>query len=149
MRDLRVMVLMLFAAWPVAGGAADESAGVANASIQAFIQICIVQAPSFLGSAEAAKAFGITELFESDGEKTGMTADTALTVQIRENRSCTVTTDVQKDRKLTQQLLEAVARQVGSKPARRVPAEVVLGGERFVLTHDRNGGEAFVLVKAK
>jgi hypothetical protein len=116
---LRTLTAVLFVACAGVGAVAEDAAETSNASIRAFIEICVKPAPSFAASAEAAKAFGITELFESDGEKMGMTDDSALTVQIREGRSCTVTTDVQKDKKLTQQLLEAVARQAGGKPARQ------------------------------
>lgn len=128
---------------------AEEPASATNASIQAFIDICVKQAPTFAGAAEAAKVYGITEVSESGGTQSGMTADYALAVQIRENQSCTITTDVQKDKKLTRQLIDAVAKQTGEKLGTRLPLGVVLGGERFALTHDRAGGEAFVLLKVK
>jgi hypothetical protein len=130
------------------GAWAGDAPAAPNASIQAFIDICVKHAPSFAGAGEAALGHGITELVGPAGDQAGFTADSSLGVQIKAD-SCTVTTDVQKDRKLTQKLLEAVARHTGQAAGKTVPLQITLGGEEFALMHNRAGGEAFVLLSLK
>lgn len=122
---------------------------VTSTSIQAFRDICLKNAPDFAGSIAAAKAYGVTE-FEDLGFMTaGFNADKSLSVQLKPGVECVVTTENQKDDSLTRQFLSVVAESANSPTPRSVPVKFVLAGQTFIAMHDRRGGEAFVLLKAK
>lgn len=53
-------------------------------AIEAFVDICLMTAPSFAGSAEAAKRFGINDLQDMGFTRVGFTADKNLSVQLSE-----------------------------------------------------------------
>lgn len=119
---------------------------VTSKAIEAFTDICLKTAPSFAGSAEAAKRYGIDDLQDMGFTRIGFTADKNLAVQLSA-KECVVTTPSQSDSTLTRQLLSAVQPYAQSAVADRVPSKVSLQGTHFILQHDRNGGEAYVLLR--
>ena len=121
------------------------STPVTSKAIEAFVDICLKTAPSFAGSAEAAKRFGINDL-----QDMGFTriADKNLSVQLSE-KECVVTTPKQPDDSLTRQLLSAAQTYSQTSLADRVPSKVRIQDNNFILQHDRNGGEAYVLLRNK
>lgn len=119
---------------------------VKSKAIEAFTDICLKTAPSFAGSAEAAKRYGIDDLQDMGFTRIGFTADKNLAVQLSA-KECVVTTPSQSDNSLTRQLLSAVQPYSQTAVADRVPSKVSLQGANFILQHDRNGGEAYVLLR--
>ena len=79
---------------------------VTSKAIEAFVDICLKTAPSFAGSTEAAKRFGINDLQDMGFTRIGFTADKNLAVQLSE-KECVVTTPKQPDDSLPRQLLSA------------------------------------------
>jgi hypothetical protein len=119
----------------------------AKAAVKAFTDICLKTAPSFSLAEKEAAAHGITEISNEGGMKMGFNADQSVGIQIKPNKECVVTTDTQDDKTLTQQFIGAVAQHTSTTPARRVPFHATLGESVFIFQHDRNGGEAFVMLK--
>lgn len=126
-----------------------EPIDVTSRSIQAFRDICLNNAPEFAGSMASAKAYGITETEDLGFMTMGFSADKSMSMQLKPGNECVVTTPQQNDDSLTRQLLSAVAASAKSPVPRSVPAKFVLAGQTFIVMHDRRGGEAFVLLKAK
>ncbi|MDH2078121.1 hypothetical protein LOY49_10895 [Pseudomonas atacamensis] len=121
---------------------------VTSKAIEAFIDICLKTAPSFAGSAEAAKRNGITELVDMGFTRIGFTADKNLSVQLSE-KECVVATASQSDDSLTRQLLSAAQIYSQTPVADRVPSKVRIQDNNFILQHDRKGGETYVLLRNK
>jgi len=119
---------------------------VTSTAVEAFTDICLKTAPSFAGSAEAAKRFGINDLVDMGFTRIGFTADKNLSVQLSE-KECVVTTPSQSDDSLTRQLLSATQAYSQTPVADRVPSKVRIGDSNFILQHDRKGGEAYVLLR--
>lgn len=119
---------------------------VTSKAIEAFTDICLKTAPSFAGSAEAAKRYGIDDLQDMGFTRIGFTADKNLAVQLSA-KECVVTTPSQPDTTLTRQLLSAVQPYSQSVMADRVPSKVSVQGTSFIIQHDRQGGEAYVLLR--
>lgn len=131
-----------------ATGTPTVSTPVTSKAIEAFVDICLKTAPSFAGSAEAAKRFGINDFLDMGFTRTGFTADKNLSVQLSE-KECVVTTPNQSDDSLTRQLLSAAQAYSQTPVADRVPSKVRIQDNNFILHHDRNGGEAYVLMRNK
>ena len=145
-------LLYLAAAAPLLSACASQPSGpvaVTSTSIQAFRDICLKNAPDFAGSSAAAKAYGVTELEDLGFMTAGFNGDKSLSVQLKPGVECVVTTENQKDDSLTRQFLSVVAESANSPTPRSVPVKFVLAGQTFIAMHDRHGGEAFVLLKAK
>lgn len=119
---------------------------VTSKAIEAFTDICLKTAPSFAGSAEAAKRYGIDDPQDMGFTRIGFTADKNLAVQLS-TKECVVTTPSQPDTTLTRQLLSAVQPYSQSAVADRVPSKVSVQGTSFIIQHDRQGGEAYVLLR--
>ncbi len=145
-------LLYLAAAAALLSACASQPSGpvaVTSTSIQAFRDICLKNAPDFAGSIAAAKAYGVTELEDLGFMTAGFNGDKSLSVQLKPGVECVVTTENQKDDSLTRQFLSVVAESANSPTPRSVPVKFVLAGQTFIAMHDRRGGEAFVLLKAK
>jgi hypothetical protein len=123
--------------------------GEAVEAIRAFEAVCIKTAPSFSGAAQAAKNFGITEITDAGFMKMGMNKDQSLGVQIKEENECAITTPSQNNGTLTKQFLQVVSQNSGTEISSRVPTKANVGGVSFIFHHDRKGGEAYVMLKAK
>lgn len=119
---------------------------VKSKAIEAFTDICLKTAPTFAGSAEAAKRYGIDDLQDMGFTRIGFTSDKNLAVQLSE-KECVVTTPNQPDDSLTRQLLSAAQPYSQTTVADRVPSKVRIQGGNFILQHDRKGGEAYVLLR--
>ncbi|AZC27291.1 MULTISPECIES: hypothetical protein [Pseudomonas] len=126
----------------------DPEPTVTSAGILAFRDICLKSAPSFAGAQTAAREHGIGGLSDAGFAMMGMNQDQTLGVQVRANKECAVTTPTQNDNSLTQQFL-GVAGKFSSTPVEQsLPARLTIGGQVFLLMHDRRGGEAYVMLKA-
>jgi len=129
--------------------AADPSATAATSAqaVIAFEAICLKTAPSFGGAADAAKSFGITEFTDLGSARLGMTRDNRLGVQIKPGVECVITTPSQADRTLSSQFGAAIARFSSGHAPGQFPVVIVVGGQPFIFQHDRQGGEALVMLK--
>lgn len=78
----------------------------------------------------------------------GFNRDQSLSVQIKEEIECAITTPTQSDRTLTRSFLQSVARAANASPASKVPFRADIAGQTFIFQHDRSGGEAYVMLKA-
>jgi hypothetical protein len=125
----------------------ESTAPNVNPSIHAFVEACLKTAPSFAGAVKAAATFGITELSDSGFAKMGFNEDQSLGIQITEGKECVITTPNQSIRNLTQLFLDEVGRQVGAPAGTRVPVKLRVGNQTFIFMHDRDGGEAFVMLR--
>lgn len=128
---------------------ADDVPPVAIEALRAFENLCLKTAPSFAGAEAAASGFGITPFIDVGGLKMGMGQGGELSVQITPGQECAVTIPGQRSAGLTRQFLQSVGRYTDGKAIDRVPARISLGGTAFIAQHDRKGGEAFVLLKAR
>ena len=125
------------------------SDGKYYSAIQAFRNICLETAPDFSKAASAAKKHGIADVTDMGFMLIGLSADKNMSIQIKAGKECALTTPSQQDDSLTRQLLDA-ARELSSTPVGQTsPAKITLAGQIFILAHDRNDGEAYVLLKIK
>lgn len=143
-RKLALSSLLVFAG--CAASTPNTPIPVTSKAIEAFTDICLKTAPSFAGSAEAAKRYGIDDLQDMGFTRIGFTTDKNLAVQLSA-KECVVTTPSQPDTTLTRQLLSAVQPYSQSTVADRVPSKVSVQGTNFIIQHDRQGGEAYVLLR--
>ncbi|WP_353236586.1 hypothetical protein [Diaphorobacter ruginosibacter] len=155
MKLTRLFITGVITALVLSGCAANQGTpagaqqqGEINEAIQAFEDICLETAPSFAGAAQAAASFGILEIKDAGFMKMGSNANRSLGVQIKAENECAVTTPSQPDSQLTRQFLQAVGRHAGAAPRKRVPTKAYVRGVPFMFHHDRQGGEAFVMLKA-
>ncbi len=79
----------------------------------------------------------------------GATSDQKVTVQIKKNMECAITTESQTDATLTRQFIQSVAEVTKSEPRAKVPFRASVQSETFIFQHDREGGEAFVMLKQR
>lgn len=126
---------------------ANASADGVTPAIKAFSDICLKTAPSFANAQKASAAFGVTSFDDLEGMKMGMTSDGSLGVQITGDKECVITIEAQKDSTLTLQFIQAVSETLGMTPAKQVPFRAKIGQSMFIFQHDREGGEAFVMLK--
>jgi hypothetical protein len=112
--------------------------------LDAFAGICLAGAPDFLKVSEKAASFGI-ELMDAGSMKMGMTNDKSLAAQIKSNE-CTITIPSQRKLKLGEEFRALVAELTGSKQASSFPFKVQIGDKAFIVMHDRDDGEAFILL---
>lgn len=119
-----------------------------NMSLMAFEEVCIKTAPSFSDAKAVAAKYGITDIEDMGFVHSGMSKDQSIGVQIKPNNECVITTPSQKAPKLTEEFLQLVSRNSNAAPSTRVPTKAQINGAIFIFHHDRNGGEAFVMLKA-
>jgi len=133
------------AAPPVASGKTDIA-------IKAFKDLCLKTAPSFTAGISGAKRYGVTDFDDLNGGKDGMTKDHSMSVQIKPGRECAITSPNRADPTLHQQFLRAVAEFADNVPMNDKPNQpfvATIKGKRFIFQHDRNGGEAYVMIPQK
>jgi hypothetical protein len=116
-------------------------------AIVAFRDICLSTAPSFSGAVEAAQKHGIGKITDAGFMKMGFNADRSIGVQIQNDKECTITTPSQRSKNLTGQFLSSVGEYSGTAVSQTVPSKVTIRGQSFIIMHDRDGGEAFVILK--
>ena len=126
---------------PPAAATAEASTRL-SPTIEAFRDICLANAPSFAGSAAAAKAFGIGEVQDLGFMSLGSRSDNSLAVQITAGSECVITTPSQ-----SVNLGPQFASLIPGASAASFPVAARIGSETFVFMHDRSGGEAFVMLK--
>jgi hypothetical protein len=117
-----------------------------SVAINAFDSICLKSAPTFNDAEKIAAEFGIAELADAGFMKMGFNKDKSLGVQIKPNKECVVTTPSQNNPSLTQQFIKVVSSYSGVAPSRKVPFGASIKGVGFIFHHDRNGGEALVML---
>ncbi|AVO54357.1 hypothetical protein [Ectopseudomonas mendocina] len=115
--------------------------------VQAFRDICLQTAPSFAEAHRVARQHGITEMTDMGFATIGFNADKSLSIQVKVSHECVVTSEPQQDATLTSQLLTAAAVNAGTTVPRKTPAKMMIAGQPFILMHDREGGEAFLMLK--
>lgn len=146
------MKLLVFMSLPIALSACATnsiSSDVApNLSLSAFEEICLGTAPSFAGAKEASAKYGITDIQDMGFSSMGMTKDQSMGVQIKPNNECVITTAEQKNSRLTREFAQLIGRYSKAAAPKRVPAKATVNGAEFIFQHDRQGGEAFVMLKA-
>ena len=120
---------------------------VTSKAVQAFRDICLQTAPSFAEAQGVARQHGVTELTDMGFASIGFNPDKSLGIQVKASHECVVTSEAQQDATLTRQLLTAAAVKAGTTIPRTVPVKMRIAGQDFILMHDREGGEAFVLLK--
>jgi hypothetical protein len=130
---------------PVTDSAAPP--GAVFLGIRAFEAVCLKTAPSFAGAADAAKSFGIARVDDAGIGGMGMTTENSLGVQIKPGVECAITTPSQADRTLSSQFGAAIAQASGGRAPARFPVAIVVSAQPFIFHHDRQGGEAFVMLK--
>lgn len=115
--------------------------------ISAFRDICLATAPTFEQAEAAAKKYGIESLEKHIVSYSGMTADKRMRMQLKPKRECVITTENLKDDDLTSRFISLVSEFSKLPLEQKVPTKAVIGSNNFVVMHDRNGGEAFVILK--
>lgn len=115
-------------------------------AIAAFKDVCLASAPTFATAAAKAKRYGVKS---ADPQLGGMTEDRSMSVQIKPKRECAVTSERRSDRTLHAQFLRVIAGfgvdvPQGSKAG--TPFVAMIKGKRFIFQHDRQGGEAYVMI---
>jgi len=139
----------LLATSQIAAAAPVQAGKGADAAIAAFKDVCLRSAPSFASAAAKAKRYGIKELTMLGDSAMGMTGDNSLSVQIKPNRECAVTSPNRSNPTLHAQFLRAVGEFVEKTPQDNkagTPFPGMVKGHRFVFQHDRTGGEAYVML---
>jgi hypothetical protein len=119
---------------------------IESKAINLFKAVCLDTAPSF-NEAESASSENGIDILDGGFMKLGFNDDKSLGVQIQKGKECVVTAPSQNDNFLTSNFLMSVADYLGVKPAKRVPFVAKVNNEKFIFTHDRKGGEAFVMLK--
>lgn len=119
---------------------------VSAVSLHAFRDICLATAPTFSEAEEAAKSHGITDIMDMGFTKAGFNSDKSMGVQIKAGKECVVTTPSQQDSTLTAQLIKTVTPFSSTPVPQKTPSKVTIENQTFIIMHDRNGGEAFVML---
>jgi hypothetical protein len=140
-----VVLSIVFMLLPAGSIPAAEPENPLPGSIAAFRDICLKTAPTFSGAEEAAKAHGIDEIIGPE-PKMGFTKDQSMGIQLKENE-CVVTTPAQANKALTKQFLAAISEYLKVPVGKKVPAMITIENQAFIVFHDRDDGEAFVLLK--
>lgn len=109
---------------------------------KAFTDICLSAAPGFKSVPKRAKAFGAKSFFSLGALNIASVETKDISVQYEQNKECAITTS--KSRNAPAVFLSAVQKKVKVK---KIPAVIKFGNRRFLIAHDRKGGEAFVLIK--
>ena len=78
--------------------------------------------------------------------KAGFNSDKSMGVQIKAGKECVVTTPSQQDSTLTAQFLKTVTPFSNSPVAQKVPSNITVENQTFIIMHDRSGGETFVIL---
>lgn len=124
-----------------------EVMAFSTTSLKIFSDVCLATAPSFSKAEQVAKTHGITEIMDMGFMKSGRNSDGSIGVQIKLGTECVITTNSQKNRNLTAQLLNVVAPFSSTSVIQQVPSKITINNQKFIIHHDRKGGEAFVLLK--
>jgi hypothetical protein len=120
----------------------------ADVGIMAFKEICLGTVPSFASGVAKAKRYGVTEFFKLGEGSDGMSADKSISVQIKPNKECAITTTNRADQTLSRQFLAAVATVAKGVPEddKGAPFHATVNGHLYVFFHRRKGGEAYVMM---
>ncbi|HEX8045977.1 hypothetical protein [Rhizobium sp.] len=128
---------------------APAPTGKTDIAIKAFKELCLQTAPSFAAGISGAKRYGIKQLLDLGGDQSGMTDDKSMSVQIKPNRECAITSPNRADPTLHRQFVSVIAEFADKVPAdskANQPFVAMVKGKRFIFQHDRNGGEAYVML---
>jgi hypothetical protein len=142
----------LFALAALNAAPASAQNATLDPGVRAFKDICLASAPGFTAGAEAAKKYGIASWTPLGKAKMGMTKDSSLSVQITPGKECAITTKAKAGNAAHGQFMAAVlgaTKSQGITEKTASPFQASLGGKKFVFTHDRSGGEAYVMAVKK
>ena len=133
-----------------AGTLHSTNSDTANAAmpeaIKAFNDVCLKTAPTFSNAEKVAASYGMSDLLDLGFTKTGFNKDQSLGVQIKENKECVITTPSQQSKILTKTFLKIVEQYSSTPVSKTVPTKATINGKIFIFMHDRNGGEAYVML---
>jgi hypothetical protein len=144
MNRITACAVLCYCAFPAFAQQSSTQPAKRSLGLDAFAAICLATAPDFSKTTDKAAAFGI-ELIGDGSVKDGMTEDKSLTASVKSN-GCTITTESQRNRKLSEEFRALVAEFTGIKQTSKFPFKIQIGGKDFLVMHDRNDGEAFVLL---
>jgi hypothetical protein len=132
---------------PSMAASAKAGKGGVDIGIMAFKEICLGTAPSFASGVAKAKRYGVTKFFKLGEGSDGMSPDNSISVQIKPNKECAITTTNRADQTLSRQFLTAVATVAKGVPDddKGAPFHASVRGHVYVFFHDRKGGEAYVM----
>lgn len=116
-------------------------------SLQAFVDICLENSPSFARSASRAAKYQVTEFNDFGSSLSGATSDNTLGVHIKRHRECVITTESQPNKQLTAQFMNVVSETLGTETANKLPFTAQIKGSAYIFLHDRKGGESFIMLK--
>ena len=134
---------------PQVASSSPVPVGKTDIAIKAFKELCLQTAPSFAAGISGAKRYGVKSFMDMGGEQSGMTADNSMSVQIKPNHECAITSPNRSDPTLHQQFARVVAEFADKVPAdskANQPFAAKVKGKAFVFQHDRKGGEAYVML---
>ena len=127
----------------------DTANGAMPEAIIAFKDICLKTAPTFSNAEKVAANYGMSDLMDLGFTKTGFNKDDSLGVQIKANKECVITTPSQQSKILTKTFLKIIEQYSSTPVSKTVPTKATINGEIFIFMHDRNGGEAYVMLSPK
>jgi hypothetical protein len=116
-----------------------------DVGVRAFQTVCIATAPSFDKAPDAAKSFGVSGLTPGKVSME-MSEDEKISVQLKPGKECAVTTEKRPGDAVAKQFVSAVATAAGAD-GKQMPLLGYVGGSAFMFLHDRNGGEAYVMMR--
>jgi hypothetical protein len=128
--------------------ATDDSAE--DAGIKAFKEICLASAPSFANAAQLAKKFGVEAWIPLGKQRMGMTKDQSVSIQIQPDKECAITSKTRPGPAVHNQFINAVSSAAKSPAIAKLtstPFIAAVAGKKFIFKHDRNGGEAYVMLR--
>jgi hypothetical protein len=145
----KAAVLLTLAAGLAGAAPAFAEDSATDTGVQAFREVCLASAPSFAKGTELAKKFGVKNWIPLGKQQIGDTADGSLSIQIQPGKECATTTQTRRGAAVHAQFMKTVAGAVstpGITEQTKNPFAASAGGKPFIFGHDRNGGEAYVMV---
>ncbi|MEE9454487.1 MAG: hypothetical protein V3V13_08925 [Paracoccaceae bacterium] len=126
----------------------QTSPAQADIGVRAFAGICLATALSFKGAASKSSGFGLGSLRDMGFMQMASTPDNSLALQLTANKECVITTpDRSNVAQLRQDLAAAISKVTGQNIPASFPQGVNINGQSFIIQHDSNGGEAYVMLK--
>lgn len=124
---------------------------ITDKAVTVFRDACLATAPGFEKAMEAARKFGVKPQLDLGASMVGMAPDGSFSLQIRAKNECAVTAESSPGPAVAEQFIAVVAEAAGVSAASlagKDPIRITLGGQTYVVRHDRKGGEAYVILNA-
>ena len=143
-----ITLLFVAACGQPAAVTTQSSPAQADIGIRAFAGICLATAPSFRSAASKSSGFGLGPMKDMGFMQMASTPDGSLAMQLKAGQECVITTpDRSNIAQLRQDLAAAISNVTGQNISENFPQVVNIGGQSFIIQHDSNGGEAYVILK--